>query len=277
MSGPIWSVSTWMCSSGSVLVWCGCAIGRGVVWAGGHGLWGATRRHTESLNAVIVTMSVLFVVCDNDLSSWCMIYMRFGLSIGMKASILNIFAEFDGAPSEYGDTWLHPIILRLDDMKREYGDAMREALQEAITETKHRMACTFGIRFLSELPDSAPFLADLAIKHSDDWYRSAAVGALRHMGARDVLRGIYDEVPAAGRDRIGRALATMDAAALGYYGPLTSLLVRGRHPGEYWDEAKAKTGGRALETVALVRDHPQLPESVRQAAQGVYLELQHDR
>ena len=197
------------------------------------------------------------------------------MNADIKANILDIFAEFDGAPDKHGDSWQYPIILKLYEMKLVHGDAMRESLQEAISETKQRLASTSGIQFLSELPDSAPFLADLATNHDDDQYRSAAVDALMNMGARGILHDIYGEVPAANRDHIGRALATIDAAAMGSYVQLTDLLVRGRRPGRYLLESVVCVGKNAtLEAIALVRDHEHLPVNVRQAAQGVYLWLQ---
>lgn len=207
-----------------------------------------------------------------------MVCIVIGLKTNTKSEILTIFADFDSAPDKHGDPLQHPIFLRLGDMKREHGGAMRKSLQAAITETEYRMACVSGIQFLGELPGSESFLADIAVKHDDDWYRSAAVEALEYLGEREVLRSIYDDVPATDRKHVGMALAFMDADAVGCYGPLVSQLIRGKHPGKRWDEAKDRLGeAKAFEIVALIRDHPQLPDSVRQAVRDVYLELRHGR
>lgn len=196
----------------------------------------------------------------------------------IKSKILNIFADLDQAPVRYGDAMQHPIFLRLGDMERDCGDAMREPLQEAISETKYRVAGVCGIQFLGVLPGSAPYLADIAVNHYDEWHRSAAVESLELLGEREILYSIYDRIPMNDREHAGKTLIFMDAELLGGYSPMVSRLLRGRHPGKRWDESKAKVGeAKSLEIVVMVRDHPQLPESVRPIVRDICLELSHGR
>ena len=192
------------------------------------------------------------------------------LNVNVKSEILAIFADLNHTRARHGDPMQHPVFLRLGDMEREHGGSMREPLQDAISETKYRAACVSGIHFLGELPGSSRFLADMAVNHDDDWYRSAAVESLEQLGEREMLRDVYDRAPTGDRERIGRTLVYMDAELLGDHGQLTSRLLRGMHPGKCLDEFRAKFGeARSLALVRMIRDHPQLPESVRPTVNDV--------
>ena len=199
-----------------------------------------------------------------------------------KTKILSVFAELNGKPNPYGDPMQHPIFFWLGKMGRKHGDALREPLQAAIAETEHRAAAILGVMYHAVLPgDNVSYLADTAVNDSDDWLRDAAVGALESLDERGVLGDLYSRVPAVDRDSVGRTLVCMDAASLGAPGGLSSLLVQGRHPGEHpgkcWAESVDIVGKtKSLEIVAMARDHPQLPESVRPAVCAIYEDLAHD-
>lgn len=193
-----------------------------------------------------------------------------------KSKILDVFASLDGKPAKYGDPMQHPIFLWLGNMEREHGDALRGPLHDAISETKHRDAAVLGIQFLGVIPGSTSYLVDVAVNHRDEWYRTAAVDALEVLGEREILRDVYDRVPASDRVRVGKALISMDVDAFGGYGPLTSQLIHGKHPGKRWDEAKSRLGeDKSLAVVTMICEHPQLPENIRSVVSGIRAELSH--
>lgn len=195
-----------------------------------------------------------------------------------KSEILAAFAELDGMPGRHGDPLQYPAYVWLCGMEREHGDALRESLQDAISETKHRDAAVSGIQFLGRMPGSTPYLTDIAVNHHDGWYRTAAVESLEWLGELEVLRGIHGAVPAGDREYVGKTIIFMDAELSGGYDPLVSMLLRGKHPGKHWDESKAKLGEtKSLETATMVRDHPQLPESIRPTVNSICLGLFHGR
>ena len=200
------------------------------------------------------------------------------MAVPSKSEILAMFAELDGKPDKhgFGDPFQYPAYEWLCDRESECGDSLLEPLQDAITETKHRDAATSGIRFLGRMPGSVRFLADIAVNHCDHWYRGEAVEALETLGELDVLRRIFVDVPAKDREYVGKTIIFMDAESSGGYRPLVSKLLLGRHPDKCWDESKARLGvTKSIKTALMVRDHPQLHESVRPAVNQICSELLH--
>ena len=196
-----------------------------------------------------------------------------------KSEILAMFAELDGKPDRhgYGDPFQYPAYEWLAIKEKQYGDAMLEPLQDAISETTHQHAARSGILFLGQMRGSVRFLTDIAVNHPNRKYRITAVEALELLGDVETLRSICNTVPPEDRKFVARTVVFMDVEASGGYGSLAWTLLLGRHPGKHWDESKSRFGeAKTRETVIMVRDHPQLYEGVRSVVSKICSELLHD-
>ena len=191
-----------------------------------------------------------------------------------REEILSMFGRLDGEPEKYGDPHLHPVYVELCEMHRKHGDDILEPLREAISETTYRDAATSGISFLGFVPKSAQYLADIAVSHPDSWYRGRAIDSLVELGERDTIHDILDKVPEKDRKNVSSVLIHMDAEAIGSSYSLVSCLLHGRYPKREWEKSKTKMGKeKSLGIVNLVRDHPQLPGSIRSKVNEIALGL----